>query len=104
MEDIPRRRRRKTTRIFAKITLDTVTLIVLFSLTFCVFIIIWGMIQAMQGVDTSSIVDSTLRVFGTELGICGILTIAKRLIEAEDKRIEDRRQRREERMKRGVNE
>lgn len=96
-------RRRRTARKKVHITLDIITLIVLFSLAFCVFIIIWGMMQAMQGVDTAAIVDSTLRVFGTELGICGILTIAKRLMEAEDRRIEDRRKRREERMKRNGN-
>lgn len=98
MDDISRRRRSEKKRF--RITLDFITMIVLFSLAFCVYVIIWGMMQATQGVDTSSIVDSTLRVFGTELGICGILSIAKRLAQAEDKRIEDRRQRREERMKR----
>ncbi len=82
-----------------KINGDTMTTIVIFSLAFCVFIVIWGMRMAQDGVDTASIVDSALRVFGTELGICGIMTIFARWTDAQDRRAEERRKQREERMK-----
>jgi len=71
------------------------TAIVMFSLFFCAAIIVWGMLQAKDGVDSAAIVDSALRVFGTELGICGIMTIFKRWTEAQDRRAEERRKRRE---------
>lgn len=74
---------------------DTMTTIVLFSLLFCTAVVIWGMLQAENGVDSSAIVDSALRIFGTELGICGIMTIFKRWTEAQDRRAEERRKRRE---------
>ena len=47
---------------------------VIFSLLFSTFVVIWGMLQAGDGVDSAAIVDSALRVFGTELGICGVMT------------------------------
>ena len=71
------------------------TLAVIFSLVFCTAIVIWGMLQAGEGIDSAAIVDSALRVFGTELGICGIMTIFKRWSEAQDRRTEERRKRRE---------
>ena len=82
-----------------KINGDTMTTIVIFSLLFCVFIVVWGMRQANNGVDSAAIVDSALRVFGTELGICGIMTMLKRWIDAQDRRAEERRKRREEGVK-----
>lgn len=82
-------------KYFLKINGDTMTTVVVFSLLFCVVVIVWGMLQAKDGVDSSSIVDSALRVFGTELGICGIMTIFKRWTEAQDRRMEERRMRRE---------
>ena len=72
------------------------TVAVVFSLLFSTAIVIWGMLQAGGGVDSAAIVDSALRVFGTELGICGIMTIFKRWSEQQDKRTEERRKRREE--------
>ena len=90
----------KKKKYFLKINGDTMTTVVVFSLLFCVVVIVWGMLQAKDGVDSSSIVDSALRVFGTELGICGIMTIFKRWTEAQDRRTEDRRKAREERMNR----
>ena len=71
------------------------TVAVLFSLLFSTIIVIWGMLQAENGVDSASIVDSALRVFGTELGICGIMTIMKRWTEQQDRNMEERRKRRE---------
>ena len=71
------------------------TAVVVFSLLFCTTIVIWGMLQAGDGVDSAAIVDSALRVFGTELGICGIMTIFKRWAEQQEKRTEERRKRRE---------
>ena len=82
-------------KYFLKINGDTMTTVVVFSLLFCVIVIIWGMVQAENGVDSSAIVDSALRVFGTELGICGIMTIFKRWTDAQDRRMEERRTRRE---------
>ena len=80
-----------------KLTLPSMmTAIVVFSLLFCTAIVIWGMLQAGNGTDSAAIVDSALRVFGTELGICGIMTMFKRWNEAQDRRAEERRNRREE--------
>ena len=84
----------KKKKYFLKLNGDTMTTIVMFSLFFCVVVIVWGMIQAENGVDSSSIVDSALRVFGTELGICGIMTMYKRWTEAQDRRAEERRKQR----------
>ena len=77
-----------------KINGDTMTTIVVSSLIFCVVIVVWGMVQAENGVDSSAIVDSALRIFGTELGICGVMTIFKRWSDAQDKRQEQGRNRR----------
>ena len=80
-----------------KLTLPSMmTAIVVFSLLFCTAIVIWGMLQAGHGTDSAAIVDSALRVFGTELGICGIMTMFRRWNEAQDRRAEERRKRREE--------
>ena len=80
-----------------KFTLPSMmTIIVVFSLLFCTAIVIWGMLQAGNGTDSAAIVDSALRVFGTELGICGIMTMFRRWNEAQDRRAEERRKRREE--------
>ena len=70
------------------------TIIVVFSLLFCTAIVIWGMVQAGDGTDSAAIVDSALRVFGTELGICGFMTIFKRWMEQQDRRAEERQKRR----------
>ena len=85
----------KKKKYFLKINGDTMTSIVVFSILFCVFIVVWGMLQADKGVDSAAIVDSALRIFGTELGICGIMTIFKRWQDAQDRRTEERRKRRE---------
>ena len=84
-------------KYFLKINGDTMTTVVVFSLLFCVVVIVWGMLLAKDGVDSSAIVDSALRVFGTELGICGIMTIFKRWVEQQDRRTEERKREREER-------
>ena len=92
-------KRTKGKRFRPNVTPSTLTVFVVLSLGFCVAVVIWGMVQAQNGVDSSSIVDSALRVFGTELGICGVLTLYKRWIELQDRRAEERRKRREEGMK-----
>ena len=69
---------------------------VIFSLLFSTFVVIWGMLQAGDGVDSAAIVDSALRVFGTELGICGVMTVFRRWAERQDRRAEERRRKREE--------
>ena len=79
-----------------RLTPSFLTAAVVFSLLFSTAIVIWGMIQAGDGVDSAAIVDSALRVFGTELGICGFMTIFKRWVEQQDKRAEERKKRREE--------
>ena len=90
---------KKKLRSCWKIDGDTMTTIVIFSIIFCVIIVVWGMRQAENGVDSAAIVDSALRVFGTELGICGVMTIFKRWTDAQDRRAEERRRRREEGMR-----
>lgn len=71
-----------------KINGDTMTTIVVYSLLFCVTVVVAGMILGAFGRDVSAVVDSALRVFGTELGICGIMTIFQRWIAAQDRRQE----------------
>ncbi len=90
------RGRRYKKRSF-KINGDTMTTIVVSSLLFCVAVVVTGFVLAYLGHDTSAIVDSALRIFGTELGICGIMTIFSKWTAAQDKRAEERRKRREER-------
>lgn len=97
-----RKKRINAKRFRPRITPNTVTIIVCLSLTFCTCIVVWGMMQAQFGVDSSAIVDSALRVFGTELGICGLLTMYRRWVELQDRQAEERRMRREEGMKRNV--
>ena len=72
------------------------TTIVVFSLGFCVAVVVAGFVLAYLGRDASAIVDSALRVFGTELGICGVMTIFNRWTAAQDRREEERRKKREE--------
>lgn len=75
---------------------DTMTTIVVCSLGFCVTVVAAGFWLAYRGQDCAAIVDSALRVFGTELGICGLMTIVKRWTEMQDRRLEESRKRREE--------
>ncbi len=75
---------------------DTMTTIVVSSLLFCVAVVIGGMVLAYFGVDVSSIVGNALTVFGTELGICGVMTMFNRWAVRQDKQAE----RREEKRKR----
>ena len=91
-----RRRYRKRSM---KINGDTMTTIVVVSLLFCGAVVVTGFVLAYLGQDASAIVDSALRVFGTELGICGIMTMFRRWTEAQDRKSEERRRKREERMK-----
>ena len=78
-----------------QLTPSILTAAVVFSLLFSTGIVIWGMLQAGKGVDSAAIVDSALRVFGTELGICGFMTIFKRWMEQQDRRTAERQKRRE---------
>lgn len=94
MVDKQRKRRHR----LPLITVDMLTFIVYISLLFCACIVVWGMVQASNGIDCAAIVDSALRVFGTELGICGVLTMYKRWVELQDRRAESRRKYRQEEM------
>lgn len=67
-----------------KINNDTMTTIVVSSLLFCVLVIIVGIVLACFNIDISTIVGSALTVFGTELGICGIMTIFNKHNERQD--------------------
>lgn len=89
-------KRRKTQRVL-RVNGDTMTRIVVGSLLFCVAVVIAGLVLAYRGQDCAAIVDSALRVFGTELGICGVMTIFKRWTETQDRRMEARRLEREKR-------
>ena len=73
---------------------DTMTTIVVSSLLFCVAVVVAGMVLAFFGVDVSAIVGNALTVFGTELGICGVMTIFNRWADRQDKRAEKRQERR----------
>ena len=73
---------------------DTMTTIVVSSLLFCVAVVVAGMVLAFFGVDVSAIVGNALTVFGTELGICGVMTIFNRWADRQDKQAEKRQERR----------
>ena len=94
-----KRRRFRFSLRLPKINDDTMTTIVVFSLAFCVIVVVAGFVLAYLGRDASAIVDSALRVFGTELGICGVMTIFNRWTAAQDRREEERRRKREERRR-----
>jgi len=55
------------------------------------------MVLAYIGVDVSTIVGSALTVFGTELGICGVMTIFNRLADRQDRITQRRQESREKR-------
>lgn len=92
-DEMKKRKKRRRLRVNG----DTMTTIVVCSLGFCVTVVAAGFWLAYRGQDCAAIVDSALRVFGTELGICGIMTIFKRWTEAQDRRTEARRLEREKR-------
>ena len=71
---------------------DTMTTIVVSSLFFCVAAVVAGMVLAFFGVDVSTIVGNALTVFGTELGICGVMTIFNRWADRQDKQAEKRQE------------
>ncbi|MCQ4935047.1 hypothetical protein [Anaerotignum propionicum] len=71
---------------------DTMTTIVVSSLLFCVAVVVAGMVLAFFGVDVSAIVGNALTVFGTELGICGVMTIFNRWADRQDKQAEKRQE------------
>ena len=75
---------KKRRRIRFKINNDTMTTIVVLSLSFCVCVVI------------SSIVSSALLLFGTELGICGLMKLYDKGVEQAERRAEERRKRRAE--------
>ncbi|KAF5060317.1 hypothetical protein DSECCO2_326780 [anaerobic digester metagenome] len=50
------------------------------------------MVLAFFGVDVSAIVGNALTVFGTELGICGVMTIFNRWADRQDKQAEKRQE------------
>jgi len=71
---------------------DTMTTIVVLSLLFCVAVVVAGMVLACFDVDVSTIVGNALTVFGTELGICGVMTIFNRWADRQDKQAEKRQE------------
>ena len=80
-----------------RINNDTMTTIVVLSLLFCVAVIVAGMLLACFGVDVSIIVGNALSVFGTELGICGVMTIFNRWAGKQDQLAERRSEKRAQR-------
>ena len=86
---------KKRRRIRFKINNDTMTTIVVLSLSFCVcVVVVVGIILACFCVDISSIVSSALLLFGTELGICGLMKLYDKGVEQAERRAEERRKRR----------
>ena len=92
-------KKKKRFRFPPKINEDTMTSIVVYSLLFCVAVVVAGFVFLWFDKDASAIISSALAVFGTELGICGIMKIFDRNNEAADRRAEARRQRAEERRR-----
>ena len=62
------------------------TTVVVSSLLLCVIFVITGFVFVWFDKDVSSILPSALTVFGTELGICGAMTIFKRWCETQDQK------------------
>ena len=93
-------KKEKRLRFSPKINEDTMTSIVVYSLLFCVAMVVAGFVFLWFDKDASAIISSALAVFGTELGICGIMKIFDRNNEAEDRRREERQRRSEERRQR----
>lgn len=85
---------RRQRRLSWKINDDTMTTIVIFSLLFCAAITIAGLVLGAFGHDVSSVVDSTHRIFGTELGICGLMKIYDKGVERSERKAAERRKRR----------
>ncbi len=83
----------KKKRFKFKITDDTLTTIVIDSLLFCAAVTIAGLVLGAFDHDVSAVVDSTHRIFGTELGVCGLLKVHDRTIEKSEKRAAQRRER-----------
>ena len=94
---MPRKRKR------FKINEDTMTTIVVSSLVLCVVILLMGFVFVWFDKDPNALVEYGLRVFGTELGICGFITICKRILDAKDRRAEESRRRAEERRQERMN-
>lgn len=90
------RRKRSGKKRQIKINGDTMTSIVIYSLLFCGAVTIAGMILGAFDHDVSAIVGSTHRVFGTELGICGVMTLYQRWEKKQDIKDERRRRKKEE--------
>ena len=89
-------KKRRRIRFPPKIHDDTMTTIVVLSLSFCVCVVVVGIILACFCVDISSIVSSALLLFGTELGICGLMKLYDKGVEQAERRAEERRKRRAE--------
>lgn len=85
---------RRRSRLSWKINDDTMTTIVLFSLFFCAAVTIAGLVLGAFGHDVSPVVDSTHRIFGTELGICGLMKIYDKGVERSERKAAERRKRR----------
>ena len=68
--------------------------IVIYSVLFCAAFRIAGMVLGAFDHDVSAVVDSTHRVFGTELGICGLMKLYDKGVEQAERRAEERRKRR----------
>lgn len=78
-----------------KINNDTITTIVLFSLFFCAAVTIAGLVLGAFDHDVSAVIDSTHRIFGTELGICGLMKIYDKGVERSERKAAERRKRRD---------
>ncbi len=83
---------------------DTMTTIVVSSLLFCVVVVVAGMVLAWFGKDTSAIVASALTLFGTELGVCGLMTIFDRRNARLDKESEKREEKRRKEKENDISE
>lgn len=78
--------KRRRIRFPPKINDDTMSSIVIYSLVFCAGITIAGMVLGAFDHDVSAVVDSTHRVFGTELGICGLMKLYDKGVEQAERR------------------
>ena len=89
-----KKKRRRFRIPFPKINDDFMTTIVVFSLGYCVRMVEKGLELAAQGLDASATISPALLIFGTELGICGLMKMYERKVAADDRRAEEARERR----------
>jgi hypothetical protein len=80
---------KKCNKIKLKINKDTMTTIVVYALLYSMLLINVGVILMCFGIDISPMVDYGTRLFGTELGVCGLIKVFDITTQKRIKKIEE---------------